>query len=188
MHANTAVQRERSLRLADKRLAASERSERGMSIWQEQALCAGGEAMWGDPDIRVPGNARKHLQSKYILQVMANHLGSTVNSVLVQDDQYPVGALALAAAAVQRSFEWYLYDQPKGIEQGHFSIGNAGGLTAHWRDTAVADLLAAPHRFDRLLETAMSMTNVSAVKTKPCRSQLAAAAMYSRERSSSPAS
>ncbi|OJT08351.1 hypothetical protein TRAPUB_751 [Trametes pubescens] len=185
-HANTAVQHERDARLADEALSDAERSAHGIRIWLTQATTTGGEAMWGEPDIRTPRNARKQLHSKYILQVLADHLQGTVGSIM-QNDQYPVGALALAITAVQRAFEWYLHDHPKGIKQEPFSVRNIGGLTAHWRNTAVADLLKMPHRFEQLLESATSQINVSPAKTKPCRSQLAAAVMYTRERSSSPA-
>ncbi|KAH9845976.1 hypothetical protein C2E23DRAFT_740202 [Lenzites betulinus] len=186
--ANAVVLQERTARLADDTLTASERSEHGVNRWLKHAMLAGGEAMWGDPDIRVPGNARKQLQSKYVLQVVAYHLASTIGSVMPDsEEQYPVGALALAAAAVQRAFEWYLHDQPRGIKQGHFSTANVAGLTSYWRNSAVAELLDTPHRFDRLLESATLLIDAASVRTKPCRSQIAAASMYTRERSSSPA-
>ncbi|KAH9846009.1 hypothetical protein C2E23DRAFT_625992 [Lenzites betulinus] len=182
-----AVRDEKATRQANTKLSPYDRSDQGILSWLDHALQKGGAAMWGQPNTIKPNDAREQLQSKYVICVMAAHLGRTVGSVLEPpEDAYPVGALSLAAAAVQRAFEWYLNDQPRGIPQSTFSLKSAGELTGIWHDTAVTDLVNKPHRLARLLKQASRSVASPVANTKPSRSKVKAISMYIRERSSSP--
>ncbi|KAH9855653.1 hypothetical protein C2E23DRAFT_950498, partial [Lenzites betulinus] len=185
--ANAAVRDAKAARQASTKLSDYDRSDQGLQKWLDQALQRGGAAMWGKPNTHNPDDAREQLQSTFVVHVMTAHLARTVGSVYdVPDHVYPVGALSLAAAAVQRAFEWYLNDQPRGLKQTTFSLKNAGELTGVWHDGAVADLLEKPHRLERLLQQASTSVAAPVMKGKPCRSKAKAISMYVRERSSSP--
>ncbi|KAI0351063.1 hypothetical protein OH77DRAFT_1498750 [Trametes cingulata] len=182
--ANATVRDEIATRQADTKLSDYSRSSQGILDWLEDALRAGGEAMFGSPNVRSPHQAREQLQSKYVLKVIATHLGRIGGSVLdAPEDAYPIGALALSAAAVQRSFQWYLKDQPKGVKQATFSSTKAGALTGFWQESAVADLMQKPHRLQRLLDRAADFVSAPSAKAA---AKAQAASIYFRERSSSP--
>ncbi|KAI0331218.1 hypothetical protein GY45DRAFT_1213308, partial [Cubamyces sp. BRFM 1775] len=180
------VQAEIAGRKANTKLSERARSAHGIQEWLNDALMRGGEAIYGEPDIAVPENARKSLQSKYVLKVLAlAHLGRTTSSI--SDEDYPSGALALAATAVQRAFQWRRDDQPRGLKPMAFSSTNVGEATGFWRDKAVKELLEKLHRFDQLLENAVALIETPAIKTaKPSGAKALALDMYVRERSSSP--
>lgn len=88
---------------------------------------------------------------------------------------------------VQRAFQWYRDDKPRGLKQTPFSSTNVGEITGFWRDNAVSDLLKKLHRFDRLLESAVTFVETPATNApKPSGAKVMALSMYVRERSSSP--
>ncbi|KAI9068218.1 hypothetical protein FKP32DRAFT_1609017 [Trametes sanguinea] len=172
--ANTAVRDEVAARRSDPAMTAYERSDHGLLEWLKSALARGGAAIYGRPNVAQPHNAREQL-------------GSSTNGSIASEEPYPIGALALSAAAVQRAFEWYINDQPRGIKQTNFSLNNVGELTGFWQENAIADLLTKPHRLDRILGQALKMVEApAAADAKPSRSRVNAASLYLRERSSSP--
>ncbi|KAI9069865.1 hypothetical protein FKP32DRAFT_1671020 [Trametes sanguinea] len=100
-NANNAVRDEIAARRASATLSVFERSDHGLQAWLKDALARGGPAIYGKPNTADPRNAREQLGSKYVLKTMAAHLAGTVGSVASgSENAYPVGALALAAAAV----------------------------------------------------------------------------------------
>ncbi|CDO70684.1 hypothetical protein BN946_scf184779.g8 [Trametes cinnabarina] len=186
-NANNVVRDEIASRHASKTLSAFERSDHRLQAWLKDALERGGAAIYSKPNTEDPRNTREQLGSKYVLKTMASHLAGTIGSVTAENENtYPMGALALAAAAVQRTFEWYLRDQPKGIKQTNFSLNNAGELTGFWQDNAIADLLEKPHQFKRILQRALKLVDAPAVVVKLSQSKVTATALYIRKRSSSP--
>ncbi|KAH9891965.1 hypothetical protein C8Q73DRAFT_802154 [Cubamyces lactineus] len=147
------------------KLSERARSAHGIREWHNDALMCGGEAVYGEPDIAVPENVRKSLQSKYVLKVLAlTHLGRMTSSKL--DEDYPSGALALAAMAVQRTFQSRRDDQPRGLKPMEFSSTNVREATGFWRDKAVKELLEKLHRFDQLLENTVALIETPAIKTR----------------------
>ncbi|RDX40197.1 hypothetical protein OH76DRAFT_1366582, partial [Lentinus brumalis] len=175
----------------DENLPAEERTPEGIRTWLVDAISRGGEALFGQPDIDKPAHAKDQLQSRFVLKLMAYHLSATLGSVFTSeegDHALPVGALSLAACAVERAFQWYRDDQPNGLPMKAFSRNYAGKCTGKWRDTAVQELIDRSHRFERLLSRARAL--VTAVAPPPLTSAAeggpAMNNLYVRERSSSP--
>ncbi|TFK80647.1 hypothetical protein K466DRAFT_503569, partial [Polyporus arcularius HHB13444] len=185
------VQSEMAAREADEALSMRQRSPAGIHTWLEDAISLGGEAMFGRPNTINPGEAKDQLQSRFVLKVMAHHLGATLGSVFASEDgdqALPAGALALAACAVERAFLWYKDDQPKGIPMTPFSQHHAGKVTGNWRETAVQELVDRSHRFERLLSRARALVTAVPPLAPVTTTQQGSATnrLYVRERSSSP--
>ncbi|KAI1786042.1 hypothetical protein LXA43DRAFT_1035476 [Ganoderma leucocontextum] len=147
--------------------------------------------MFGQPNIVEPNQAKELLQSSYIIQTVAYHLKLIIGSVDVPNDSLiPVGAIALAAAAVERAFLWHVNGQPKGLPRPKFNRRRAGLLTGDWRDTGVRDLEDHPRRLESLLDRALLLLgsdSKSADAMATSQDMGTRRSLYQRERSSSPA-
>ncbi|KAI0685978.1 hypothetical protein C8T65DRAFT_556093, partial [Cerioporus squamosus] len=184
--ANQVVRTEIDARREDKKRPKEERTEAGILSWIDDAIAPGGAAHWGRPDIMDPSAAKDQLQSKFVLTVVAYHLRMTTGSVYSPEPDEsadPVGAIALAACAVERAFMWYSENQLKGLPQAKFSKKLAGRDAGRWRDTAVQDLIDKPHRLARLLTGAMALVSPPGRPAAPAHG---INWLYVRERSSSP--
>ncbi|KAH9911088.1 uncharacterized protein BXZ73DRAFT_108247 [Epithele typhae] len=150
-----AVQDEIDRRLCDTvNVSPKDRTPNGIRRWLDEATKIGGEAMWGQPNTENHGiYARLQLQSKFVLKVLGFHLDSIEGSV-VKHPGFPVGALAMAAAAVERAFEHFINRKSKKENPPPFSARLNRDLTVKWRNTAVADLLKHPRRLEELMECA----------------------------------
>ncbi|TFK82006.1 hypothetical protein K466DRAFT_317720 [Polyporus arcularius HHB13444] len=181
-----------SARQEDETLSLRQRSPAGICDWLDDAISLGGEAIFGRPNVIEPRDAQDQLQSRFVLKVMAYHIGATLGSVFDSDEgdqPLPVGALALAACAVERAFLWYKDDQPKGLPMTPFSRNHAGKDTGKWRETAVQELVDRTHRFERLLSRARALVTVVPPPALPSGTTQQGSAtnrLYVRERSSSP--
>ncbi|KAI0751949.1 hypothetical protein C8Q80DRAFT_1311172, partial [Daedaleopsis nitida] len=185
--ATQSVRAEVSKREANLALAPELRTKIAVQSWLCEQIQRGGAAIFGAPNTQRPERARDQLQSTYILEVLVYHLEAMRGSRLQSDGEDPgdpVGAIALAAAAVERAFIWYTGDQTKGIPQSKFSKENAGALTGRWRDTAVQDLVEKPHRMARLLLAARDL--VKPADDDDLSMHHGPHHLYIRERSSSP--
>ncbi|KAH9937975.1 hypothetical protein B0H21DRAFT_885451 [Amylocystis lapponica] len=111
------------------------------------AIADDGAAYWGKPG----ENCSEALQSPYILETYASHLGAITGSTL-DGGTYPGGALALSTAAVERAFR--MHSTGVFVAGSLFSDENAGPLTRFWMKESVVNFLDKPHRFDRLLDKA----------------------------------
>ena len=56
---------------------------------------------------------------------------------------------------MQRAFEYYIQDEPYGVEQKDFSAKQAGDLTAEWLQDNVSWAMAKESRFEMILDAAM---------------------------------
>ncbi|KAI0757758.1 hypothetical protein C8Q80DRAFT_1265618 [Daedaleopsis nitida] len=182
--ANLAIRSSKKERQEDPTLHPQLRTTQAIEIWLCEAIQRGGAAMFGRPNTATPELARDQLQSKFVLKAVAFHLAAIKGSVLPDEDgqEDPVGAIALAAAAVERAFLWYTGDHHKGVPQSPFSKDTAGALTGKWRETSVQDMQDKPHRLARLLSAATKMV-------KPAKEEELYHGpnhLYVRERSSSP--
>ncbi|KAI1790349.1 hypothetical protein LXA43DRAFT_947157 [Ganoderma leucocontextum] len=176
---------------ANTKLSAEQRTDHGLYQWVCDATEPGREAMFGQPNIAEPNQAKELLQSSYIIQTVAYHLKLTIRSVNVPNDSLvPVGAIALAAAAVERAFLWHVNGQPKGLPRPKFNRRHAGPLTGDWRDTGVQDLEDHPHRLESLLDRVLLLLgsdSKSADTMATSQDKGTRRSLYQRERSSSPA-
>ncbi|KAH9929925.1 uncharacterized protein BXZ73DRAFT_78031 [Epithele typhae] len=78
-----------------------------------------------------PDNAREIFRSPYILAVMAHHIHLTKGSARTESERrFPIGALALTCAAVQRAFENHRIQSTRSTT--NFTFKDAGTLTAMW--------------------------------------------------------
>ncbi|KAI1784165.1 hypothetical protein LXA43DRAFT_893224 [Ganoderma leucocontextum] len=189
--ANAAVTKAIDLRRANTKLSPEERADHGLYQWVCNATKPGGEAMFGQPNIAEPDQAKELLQSSYVVQAVAYHFKSIVGTINVDRDPLtPVGAIALAAAAVERAFRWHVDGKPKGLPHPKFNRLRAGPLTGEWRDTGVQDLLDHPNRMESLLDRALAPLE-SELKledtTELSQGTSTRHSLYRRERSSSPA-
>ncbi|TFK80147.1 hypothetical protein K466DRAFT_504393, partial [Polyporus arcularius HHB13444] len=184
--ANTIVRTEIEARREDRKIPKDERTEGAILEWVSDAIEQGGAAHWGRPNIIDPESAKDQLQSKFVLKVVAYHLRMSMGSIWSPEDDEsadPIGAIALAACAIERSFEWYSKNQLKGLPQAKFSKKLAGADMGRWRDSAVQDLIDKPHRLERMLTGAMALVSVPLRTAVP---KHTVNRLYVRERSSSP--
>ncbi|KAI0735780.1 hypothetical protein C8Q76DRAFT_792287 [Earliella scabrosa] len=95
-----------------------------------------------------PALACEQLRSVFMLKVVGSHMSTIIGSVHTTNnpnDLCPVGAVALAAAAIEHVFIYYSCDQQKGIPIKKFSVKHGVGFdTGKWQDDAVADLPTRP--------------------------------------------
>ncbi|KAH9910466.1 uncharacterized protein BXZ73DRAFT_25481, partial [Epithele typhae] len=149
---------------ADAWLSKYERSDGGLRAWLDAALLPGGAMLYGDPDIENNNKAKEFMQSSFVLATMEHHASWTKGALRPrrEDRPYPVGALALALAAIERAFRYHSLQSPngKGTAMPAFSKVKAGSLTTKWMRTAVADLLEMSESFDRLVEAADELAGV----------------------------
>ncbi|KAI0688828.1 hypothetical protein C8Q76DRAFT_803289 [Earliella scabrosa] len=133
-----------------------------VQTWVRQALADGGEALWGKPDNRHPERARGSLQSRYVLGAFGTHLAATDGAIYVYGP--PVGALSLAATAVQHVLG--MYKTGKFIPGKAFSAANVSYLTESWYRKAVARYARNEEKFRKLVRKATKHATVAKYHTR----------------------
>ncbi|TFK84481.1 hypothetical protein K466DRAFT_567207 [Polyporus arcularius HHB13444] len=120
-----------------------------VQAWIRDATSPGGESLWAQPH-RNPERAHGSLQSRFVLRSFATHLHATNGSIYLYGP--PVGALSLAATAVQHVFP--MYKTGRFIPGRAFSSANVGYLTESWYRKSVRRYARREEKFAKLARKA----------------------------------
>ena len=59
---------------------------------------------------------------------------------------------------MQRAFDYYIHERPRGVKQKEFSANGAAALTAEWLEGNVSWAMKKESRFEAIIDAAMKHT------------------------------